>query len=209
MRTRPRCTKADDGFDFLSFNIRRHHKAGGAKVLTRPSRDAMKKMRRRIADELRALRGASPEEVIRVMNPIIRGQANYYRSGASSRSFQALDNHLWPHLREWALRRHLRKPRKWVMSRYFGPFNPARRNNWVFGDRQTGAYLHHYAWTKIVRHVPVAGTNPMTLRSSSIGTIGDVNVNHRRWPSLGSVTYVCNTDYAPCAMEPGLARPAV
>lgn len=154
-----RITKVDDGFDFLSFNIRRYHMASGTKVLTRPSQDAMKKMRRRIADELRALRGASPEEVIRVMNPIIRGQANYYRNGASSKSFQALDNHLWQHLYRWVRRRHPRKPRKWVMGRYFGPFNPARRNNWVFGDRQTGAYLHQYAWTKIVRHAPVAGTN--------------------------------------------------
>jgi RNA-directed DNA polymerase len=52
----------DDGFDFLSFNIRRYHVTGGTKVLTRPSRDAMNKMRRRIADELRTLRGASPAE---------------------------------------------------------------------------------------------------------------------------------------------------
>jgi RNA-directed DNA polymerase len=154
-----RITKVTDGFDFLSFNIRRYNKMGGTKVLTRPSRDAMKRMRRRIADELRALRGACPVEVIRVMNPIIRGQANYHRIGASSKSFAALDTHLWQHLQKWVLRRHPRKPRTWVMGRYFGPFNPARRDKWVFGDRQTGAYLHRYAWTKIVRHVPVTGTN--------------------------------------------------
>src|SRR5574337_68198 len=154
-----RITKVDDGFDFLSFNIRRHHVTGGTKVLTRTSRDAMNKMRRRIADELRTLRAASPAEVIRVMNPIIRGQANYYRTGASSKSFHALDDHLWQHLYKWARRRHPRKPRKWAMGRYFGPFNHARRNNWVFGDRETGAYLHQYAWTKIVRHAPVAGVN--------------------------------------------------
>jgi RNA-directed DNA polymerase len=154
-----RITKVDDGFDFLSFNIRRYHGAGGAKVLTRPSGDAMKKMRRRIANELRTLRGSRLLDVIGVLNPIIRGQANYYRSGASSRSFAALDNHLWQHLQKWVRRRHPRKTRKWVIGRYFGPFNPARRNKWVLGDRQTGVYLHHYAWTKIVRHVPVAGTN--------------------------------------------------
>jgi RNA-directed DNA polymerase len=154
-----RITKVDDGFDFLSFNIRRYHVTGGTKVLTRPSRGAMTKMRRRIANELRALRGASPAEVIWVMNPIIRGQANYYRIGASSKSFQALDEHLWQHLYKWVRRRHPRKPRKWAMGRYFGPYNPARRNKWVFGDRETGAYLHYYAWTKIVRHAPVPGAN--------------------------------------------------
>jgi RNA-directed DNA polymerase len=154
-----RIGRIDDGFDFLSFNIRRYHLRGGAKVLTRPSRDAMAKMKQRIAAELRALRGACPDEVIRVMNPIIRGQANYYRMGASSKAFHTLDKHLWQHVFKWARRRHPRKSRKWVAARYFGAFNPARCDKWVFGDRDTGAYLHRYAWTKIVRHIPVAGTN--------------------------------------------------
>jgi RNA-directed DNA polymerase len=153
-----RIVRIDDGFDFLAFNIRRYHTKSGTKVLTRPSCDALKKIRRRIADELRALRGSSPVEVISKMNPIIRGQANYFRTGASKKSFQNLDGHLWQQLYKWARRRHPKKSRKWVTARYFGPFNPHRPGNrWVYGDRDTGAYLHQYAWTKIVRHVPVIG----------------------------------------------------
>lgn len=152
-----RIGRIDDGFNFLSFTIRRYHVQSGTKVLTKPSRDALKKIRRRNAAELRALRGAHPIEVINTMNPIIRGQANYYRPGASKKAYQALDNHLWQHLYKWARRRHPNKNRKWVAARYFGSFNPTRRNKWVYGDRETGAYLHHYAWTKIVRHVPVIG----------------------------------------------------
>ncbi len=147
----------DDGFDFLSFTIRRYHIRGGTKVLTKPSRDALKKIRRRNAEELRVLRGAEPAEVIWTLNPIIRGQANYFRPGASKKAYQALDNHLWQHLYKWARRRHPKKNRRWVTARYFGLFHPTRRNQWVFGDRETGAYLHQYAWTKIVRHAPVPG----------------------------------------------------
>jgi len=29
---------------------------------------------------------------------------------------------------------------------------------WVFGDRDSGAYLHKFAWTKIVRHRMVKGS---------------------------------------------------
>lgn len=152
-----RIGRIDAGFDFLSFNIRRYNIRGGHKVLTKPSRDALKKIRRRNAQELRILRSASPAEVIRTLNPIIRGQANYYRPGASKKSFQALDNHLWQHLYKWARRRHPRKPRRWVTARYFGTYHPTRRNRWIFGDRDSGAYLHQYAWTKIVRHAPVPG----------------------------------------------------
>jgi RNA-directed DNA polymerase len=118
-------------------------------VLTKPSRDATKKIRCRIAEELRALRGASPLEVITTMNPIIRGQANYFRPGASKKAYQALDNHLWQHLYKWARRRHPTKSRQWVVARYFGPFHSTRHDRWVYGDQETGAYLHHYAWTKI------------------------------------------------------------
>jgi RNA-directed DNA polymerase len=95
--------------------------------------------------------------VIRTLNPIIKGQANYYRPGASKKSYQSLDEHLWQHLYKWARRRHPRKPRRWVTARYFGAFHPTRHDRWVFGDRDSGAYLHRYAWTKIVRHVPVTG----------------------------------------------------
>jgi len=152
-----RIGQISDGFDFLSFNIRRYRTSRGSKVLTRPSRDAMKKMRRRIADELRALRGSPAIEVISTLNPIVRGQANYYRIGASKTAYQALDSYLWQCLYKWARREHPAKGRRWVTARYFGPYNPHRRSKWVFGDRETGAYLHQYAWTKIVRHAPVPG----------------------------------------------------
>ena len=42
-------------------------------------------------------------------------------------------------------------------TRYFGRFNPTRQDRWVFGDRDTGAYLRQFAWTKIVRHTMVIG----------------------------------------------------
>jgi RNA-directed DNA polymerase len=154
-RGKTRIGRIDAGFDFLSFTIRRYYVRGGTKVLTKPSRIALKKIRQRNAQELRNLRGAEPIDVIRTLNPIIRGQANYYRPGASKKAFQGLDNHLWRHLYKWGRRRHPHKPRRWVTARYFGDFHPTRRNKWVFGDRETGAYLHQYAWTKIVRHAPV------------------------------------------------------
>src|SRR3954453_1158252 len=71
--------------------------------------------------------------------------------------YQALDDHLWQHLTKWARRRHPRKSRRWIAQRYFGAFHPTRADRWIFGDRTSGAYLHRYAWTPIVRHAPVPG----------------------------------------------------
>jgi RNA-directed DNA polymerase len=44
------------------------------------------------------------------------------------------------------------------MNRYYGSFNQARRDRWVFGDRDSGAYLIKFAWTPIVRHTLVRDT---------------------------------------------------
>ena len=37
-------------------------------------------------------------------------------------------------------------------------FNKSRQDRWVFGDRQSGAYMHKFSWTKIRRHQIVMGT---------------------------------------------------
>ncbi|MGO9902436.1 MAG: RNA-directed DNA polymerase, partial [Solirubrobacteraceae bacterium] len=48
----------------------------------------------------------------------------------------------------------------------YGKFNRSRQDRWVFGDRDSGAYLHKFAWTGIVRHQIVrykASTDDPTL----------------------------------------------
>jgi RNA-directed DNA polymerase len=52
---------------------------------------------------------------------------------------------------------HPNKPPSWVIARYFGQFNKSRNDQWVFGDRESGIYLHKFAWTRIVRHPMVKG----------------------------------------------------
>jgi RNA-directed DNA polymerase len=75
----------------------------------------------------------------------------------SKHAFGALDAHLWRLAWKWARFSHPNKPRRWIIARYFGMFNPARQDKWVLGSRETGFYLRKFAWTKIVRHRMVAG----------------------------------------------------
>jgi RNA-directed DNA polymerase len=138
----------DEGFDFLGFNVRRY----GTKPLIRPSTAAIRRIRERLRAELRSLRGHNAGAVIRRLNPIIRGWAAYYRTQVSSQTFEVLDQHLWALTYRWALLSHRNKSRPWVFARYFGKFNRSRQDRWVFGDRASGAYLHRFAWTGIVRH---------------------------------------------------------
>jgi RNA-directed DNA polymerase len=66
-----RVVSLDEGFDFLGFNVRRY----GAKSLIKPSNAAQRRIRKRLRDELRSLRGTNAQAVIKRLNPIIRGWA--------------------------------------------------------------------------------------------------------------------------------------
>jgi RNA-directed DNA polymerase len=148
-----RVVTLDEGFDFLGFNVRRYR----GKPLIKPSKAAQRRIRERLRTELRSLRGTNAQAVIKRLNPIIRGWAAYYRTQVSSDVFNALDGYLWRLTYKWAKFSHANKPKRWVVARYFGQFNKARRDRWVFGDRPSGAHMHKFAWTKIVRHQIVKG----------------------------------------------------
>jgi RNA-directed DNA polymerase len=121
----------------------------------------MLRIRERLSTEWKTLRGNNSAAVLAKLNPIIRGWAAYYRIGVSSEAFHALDTHMWTLAYKWAKRGHPNKPRSWVTGRYFGMFNKSRRDQWVFGDRLSGAYLLKFSWTSIVRHQMVkAGASP-------------------------------------------------
>jgi len=144
-----------EGFDFLGVNARRYP---DGKLLNRPSTKAVRRVKQRLADEMRALRGSNAMAVLARLVPITRGWAAYYRSVVSSRTFAELDDYMWTLTYKWATWTHADKPKFWVTARYFGKFNKFRNDHWVFGDAATGAYLPKFAWTPIVRHIPVQGT---------------------------------------------------
>jgi RNA-directed DNA polymerase len=146
-----------EGFDFLGFNVRRYR----GKPLIKPSKTAIGRIRERLRTELRSLRGTNAQTVIRRLNPIIRGWAAYYRTQVSAEVFGELDHYLWRLTYKWARFSHANKPTSWVVARYFGKFNKARNDRWVFGDRNSGAFMHRFAWTNIARHTIVRpGASP-------------------------------------------------
>lgn len=149
-----RITCANQGCDFLGFGIRRYP---NGKLLIKPSTTAIKRVRERLAAEVRSLRGDNAVAVIARLNPIIRGWAAYYRGAVSGEVFNALDAYVWKLTYRWALRGHRNKSKWWVVGHHFGPFHPTRKDRWVFGDRYSGAYLIKFSWTRIVRHQMVKG----------------------------------------------------
>ena len=146
--------RLDEGFDFLGFNVRRYP---NRKLLIKPSQAAVRRIRERLASEMRTLRGGNAMAVIARLNPVIRGWAAYYRGVVSCQVFGSLDDYLWKLSYKWATWRHNNKPKPWIVGRYFGKYNTFRNDRWVFGDRDSGACLVKFSWTGIRRHVLVKG----------------------------------------------------
>jgi RNA-directed DNA polymerase len=148
-----RVVHIDEGFDFLGFHVRRFE----GKLLTKPSREAAKRFKEKVTAISKEMATAKTADVIRRLNPLIKGWSTYYRGAAASKVFGDLDHWMYKRMFRWVKRRHPKKSTAWLRNNYFGAFHPHRRDNWVFGDKETGAYLVKLSWTHIVRHTVVTG----------------------------------------------------
>src|SRR5262245_49055166 len=93
-----RIVSLDEGFDFLGFNIRRYpvtNAQTGWRLLTRPSRKAVREHARELKALVRQYRGGPADALGKAVNAKIRGWADYFRVGVSSRTFEKLDCYLF------------------------------------------------------------------------------------------------------------------
>jgi len=148
-----RIVNLDEGFDFLGFNVRQYrskNSKSGFKLLIRPSKKSVKEMGRKLKAAFREGHGGPLHALITGLNPVIRGWANYFRTGVSGRIFKKLDDYCFTLQRRWVKKQHPTKTWGW-RKRYWG--NYRKKANWVFGNTQT--HLLKFGWTLIKRHTMV------------------------------------------------------
>lgn len=119
-----------EGFCFLGcyFRVVRSHFTGKRYLYRWPSPQAMRSLRARIralTDRRRRAGMRDIREVIRVLNPLLRGWGNYFRTGNASIKFQQIDRYVEQRLvRLLASRRHRdweRRPfhmKEWPHARF-------------------------------------------------------------------------------------------
>jgi len=101
-KTRISClSRGQDGFVFLGFEHRmvESWKHRGRWYLNKwPSPRAMASIRAKVRERTHRSRASWPlEEVVKDLNPVLRGWGNYFRHGNSSRKFHSIDSYV--HLR--------------------------------------------------------------------------------------------------------------
>jgi RNA-directed DNA polymerase len=112
-----RVVHIDEGFDFLSFTIRRRRKRGTQEqhVYTTPSKKAVQAIKDKVkAKTHRSTRHRDLDEVILSLNRSLAGWAQYFRHGVSKEVFSAVDSHAWGRLMRWIRAKYKGKHRLWM-----------------------------------------------------------------------------------------------
>ena len=157
------------GFNFLGFNIRqfptgKHHTGRntkgeklGFKTIISPSREKVKAHYDHLAKEIDSHKSAPQAALIKRLNPIIRGWANYFATVVSKEIYARLDDMVYRKLVSWAKYRHPKKSQGWVSKKYWHSIDG---DNWVFAIKEEGKNplrLLDHTRIKIMRHVKVKG----------------------------------------------------
>jgi RNA-directed DNA polymerase len=115
------------GFDFLGCHL---HKRLSGMLLEKkgkrlyflqrwPSRRAMKQIRQRVKELTpRSRCHADSREVIKDLNPVLRGWGNYFCTGNAARCFNQIDGYVWRRLRDLRVKRKGRQLRAGEAGRW-------------------------------------------------------------------------------------------
>ena len=154
-------THIKEGFDFLGWNIRKYD----SKLLMKPSKANVKAHLDKIREVIKANKTAKQANLVRLLNPILRGWANYHSHVVAKETFARNDDKVWSMLWQWATRRHPKKGGRWVKEKYF---QTRGVRHWVFAateKREDGTQreviLLNESDTPIQRHVKIkSDANP-------------------------------------------------
>jgi RNA-directed DNA polymerase len=160
-KEKTKVTHIEEGFDFLGWNFRKYD----GKLLIKPSKKNVKAFLGNIRETAKGNKTAKQENLIRMLNPKIRGWANYHKGTVAKVTFAKVDHEVWKTLWQWATRRHPTKGLHWIKERYF---EPEKNRNWIFTahtkdkeGKPRNVKLILASDTKIERHTKIRGeANP-------------------------------------------------
>ena len=148
----------DEGFNFLGFNARHYN----GKLLIKPQKEKVLAFCKEVGEMIKKMSTVKQEVLIKKLNPILRGFANYYRGVVSKKTFSYIKSRVWQYLWNWCKRRHHKRRLKWVKNKYFRTINGV---DWRFccmtksrKDEEKLLVLYNIAKTPIVRHTKIKGT---------------------------------------------------
>lgn len=156
-----RMTQIENGFDFLGFNVRKYN----SKLLIKPAKKNIKSFLKQTRTLIKSSATIRTIDLIKWLNPKIRGWANYFSHVVAKKTFSRVDKDIHLALWRWARRRHPNKNAHWVQGKYF---RTRTLRQWVFfaneesnNGKKKPLDLFHASSVPIKRHIKIkADANP-------------------------------------------------
>lgn len=150
-----RLTHIEEGFDFLGQNVRKYN----GKLITKPAKKNIQTFIRHVQDIINGNKQACAGNLVGILNPVIRGWANYHQHAVSSQAYSEVDDATFKALWQWAKRRPPNKSRRWIKDKYF---TTRGNDHWVFfgtkkdkDGKSLVLHLLNAASVSIERHVKI------------------------------------------------------
>lgn len=124
-------THIEDGFDFLGQHVRKYN----GKLIIKPSKKNVKAFLEKVRKVVKEHQGTTAGNLILLLNPLIRGWANYHRHVVSKETFAKVDHAIFLAVWQWAERRHPHKSHTWIKKKYF---KTSGGQHWVFSGEILG-----------------------------------------------------------------------
>jgi len=143
-------THITEGFNFLGWNVSKYN----GKLLVKPAKANITAHLSKVREIIKTNKTTPQVSLIRLLNPILRGWANYHRHAVAKEVFAWADSQIWSMLWTWAKRRHPKKSSQWVMNNYF---KTRGNRKWIFAAKKENGEekLIIEADTPIRRHVKI------------------------------------------------------
>ena len=117
------------GFTFLGQTFRKH----GNTLHITPSKEGVQSLIRKVGRIIRSHVSAPTEALVKNLNSVLRGWANYHRHVVSSEAFSRVDTYVFEQLWRMVRRRHQDKSKGWLIKKY-----------WSAAGKHVFSFLHKY-----------------------------------------------------------------
>lgn len=142
----------DEGFDFLGWRIQRRvqrGRVGKYAIYTYPSKKALAAIKDKVRLLTRRERHRTLADLLRQLNPVLRGWCTYYRHGVCARMFGYVDHFAFWRVVGWLRKRHVGLNMHTLVRRYLPGWEMRDGEISMFRPREVAITRYRYRGTRI------------------------------------------------------------